>query len=427
MLKKYGCLFLCAVMIFLSCGCTALLEDKYFSTSPHKPADDSSEISEITFSASTYSELCNALSKLVESHLEKGIIKFESYSGNLEEDLSKACIYVSKDTPIGSYTINHINSTLNKIVSFYEADITVTYNKTIYDVMQIKDVENEEELENALLTAASGYNSSLAIHTSETSINSDAITKAISALYYSRPDALLYLPKFTITTHPEEKSERILEILFEYPFSSSVLKERAAALDQRSQELIGDLGSYSGDAALEYLCKTLDSIVAFDQASDEADEYDRWVSSYTAYGPLVLGKAAGEGYAMAMKLLCNMANLECYVVRGRLNSITHAWNIVRLENDKYYHLDISRYDGGILFRNDAEMSAEQYWWDSSIYVPCDGISVNSDIPDSDEPALSTNTDFNVQTNQQELSQSEDHVELGGEPETTSNSESKPVT
>ena len=157
MFKKNMCLFLCAAVLFLLCGCASLLEDKYVSITPHKPTNDNADAGAVTLSASKYSQLCDALSQLVENHTEQGIIKFESYEGDLEEDLSRACIYVSNDTPLGAYTVNHINSTLNKIVSFYEADIAITYKKTASDVLQIKDVEQREDLEDTLLPSVSSF------------------------------------------------------------------------------------------------------------------------------------------------------------------------------------------------------------------------------------------------------------------------------
>lgn len=378
MFRKYVCLILCAVTVLTLCSCSSLLEDTYVSSSPHRSSPASGDVPDTeTVTASSYTELCAALSAMVDSHTENGIIRFDSYNGDLSSDLSKACIHISNNTPLGAYSVKHINSALNKIVSYYEADILITYKKTAEDVAKIRSVSTESDIAAELLSAVSDFAASLTVRTSNGTFNTERISGIVSGLYYSAPEDILYLPQITATAYPSEGDDRILEIVFQYPFSSAILKERSAALSQRADEIIGDMGNLSGNAALEYLCETLDRIVEFDQSSADTDEYNRWLSFYTAYGPLVLGKAGGEGYAMAMKLLCDRSGIECLVVRGRLNNVSHAWNIVRLDNGSYCHLDVSRYNGSALFRSDSEMTAAQYWWDPSLYVPSGSVSQNT--------------------------------------------------
>lgn len=60
--------------------------------------------------------------------------------------------------------------------------------------------------------------------------------------------------------------------------------------------------------------------------------------AYNAYGVLLLGKAVCQGYAETVKLLLDMLEIECIIVRGESRGIGHAWNIVKIE-DSYYHLD----------------------------------------------------------------------------------------
>lgn len=63
----------------------------------------------------------------------------------------------------------------------------------------------------------------------------------------------------------------------------------------------------------------------------------------SAYGALVTGKAACEGYSKAAKLLLDAAGIENTVVTGKTESETgpsgaHMWNVVKL-GDEWYHLD----------------------------------------------------------------------------------------
>jgi hypothetical protein len=69
--------------------------------------------------------------------------------------------------------------------------------------------------------------------------------------------------------------------------------------------------------------------------------------SFEEYGCLVLGVAVCEGYAEAIKLLCDLSGLECILVMGKtINNYTdegHAWNIVKIDGE-YYHVDVTNND-----------------------------------------------------------------------------------
>ena len=71
---------------------------------------------------------------------------------------------------------------------------------------------------------------------------------------------------------------------------------------------------------------------------DENEKEDS--DAYNSYGALVKGKAVCNGYAQAMKLLCDLAGLECRMVTGTADGESHAWNLICLE-DEWYHTDVT--------------------------------------------------------------------------------------
>ncbi|MBQ6708180.1 MAG: hypothetical protein IJM97_04430 [Clostridia bacterium] len=63
------------------------------------------------------------------------------------------------------------------------------------------------------------------------------------------------------------------------------------------------------------------------------------------YGALINGVASCEGYSYAMKYLCDLFELDCYVIFGRAENKNgdignHLWNIINIDGDKY-HLDVT--------------------------------------------------------------------------------------
>ncbi len=68
---------------------------------------------------------------------------------------------------------------------------------------------------------------------------------------------------------------------------------------------------------------------------------------YSAYGALVDKKSVCEGYAEAFKLLCDKAGIDCILVTGMSLSDpdkepeTHMWNLVRMDDDVWYAVDVT--------------------------------------------------------------------------------------
>lgn len=61
--------------------------------------------------------------------------------------------------------------------------------------------------------------------------------------------------------------------------------------------------------------------------------------SRTAYGVLANGKAVCQGYSLAYKLLLRRAGVPAVYVGS--DSMQHAWNMVQMENNGWYHVDVT--------------------------------------------------------------------------------------
>lgn len=61
--------------------------------------------------------------------------------------------------------------------------------------------------------------------------------------------------------------------------------------------------------------------------------------SRTAYGALANGKAVCQGYSLAYKLLLRRAGVPAVYVGS--DSMQHAWNMVQMENNGWYHVDVT--------------------------------------------------------------------------------------
>ena len=75
-----------------------------------------------------------------------------------------------------------------------------------------------------------------------------------------------------------------------------------------------------------------------------------YLLQYTAYAAAVQKKSVCQGYANLFYRLANDAGVDCRIITGKAYNGTqtedHAWNIVRMEDEKYYCLDAT-WDAGL--------------------------------------------------------------------------------
>lgn len=106
--------------------------------------------------------------------------------------------------------------------------------------------------------------------------------------------------------------------------------------------------------------------------------------AYSAYGALVLKKAVCNGYAEAMKLLCDLAGVNCKMIAGTADGDNHAWNLIKLDKE-WYHVDVTWDDpqpddsSRIMYTyfntNDTQMAAD-HKWDANVYQKAAGEKYN---------------------------------------------------
>jgi len=104
-------------------------------------------------------------------------------------------------------------------------------------------------------------------------------------------------------------------------------------------------------------------------------------NAHNAYGALVEGRAACEGYAQAMTLLCRMAGIPCTTVTGMAWDGTymqpHAWNLVQIQGH-WGHVDATFNDQQETlhwyFGLDNGQMAADHAWDTLPFSPLTGAS-----------------------------------------------------
>lgn len=348
---------LLAALVSLS-GCTAMLERSYQVVTDHPEhpatADDSGVLK-----AESYQDLVNDILYFVNQGAETGVIRMIDYTRDVETDLNSACLEVARDAPIGAYAVDFIKYDYTPVVKYYEANITISYSRTLEQIRSIQNVTGTSAIRAELQEALLQFSPEAVLHIAYFNEDEDYIASLIQQAYYDTPAAAFGMPVYTISLYPETGSERIVEILLTYPDAPETLRRMSSQLQQQAEQLTSSFTQLDTHRAVQELLALLRQRVA----------YQTGTGCSTAYSALMENRADSEGLALAFQLLCQQLKVECSLVQGTLDGSPHFWNVVTLSEGEYRHVDASQ-EEGFLF-TDQELSALGYTWDTEDTPACD--------------------------------------------------------
>lgn len=332
-------------------GCASMLEREYLSVAPYRPVSNSVDSSS-TLRVENYQELVNTILYLVSEGETHGVLGLYNYTQDVEDDLTRACLEVVQEDPLGAYAVEYIKHDCTLIVSYYEANIDITYRRTPEQVASIVSVTGSSAIRRELRNTLTSFSPSAVLRVSYFAEDEDYILELVRQTYYDVPYAALGMPEVEISLYPTEGAQRIVEIDLTYPASAETLRRSSQELQERAR----DLASWSAGAEDLYL-KIRDSLTI-----------EEGTGHSTAYDALIGGAADSEGAALAYQLLCDQAGVECTVVLGELDGAPHFWNIVRAEDGEFRHVDLS---ADLFSLTDDELTGKgAYEWDRGEYPAC---------------------------------------------------------
>ena len=174
------------------------------------------------------------------------------------------------------------------------------------------------------------------------------------------PETVMELPQVTENVYPESGKTRVVELKFTYQTSRDSLK----TMQSQVAPVFSSAVLYvSGDGSVSEKYGQLYSFLM------ERYKYTYETSITPSYSLLRHGVGDSRAFAMVYSAMCCMAGMECMIVSGTRDGVSHYWNIICCDG-VYYHVDLLRCseEGGFLARTDEEMSG--YVWDYSAYPAC---------------------------------------------------------
>jgi len=351
------------LVLALLTGCTSMLNREYVFVAPHNQFSDTGTDSS-ALRAETYQGLVNAILYLVSQGTGEGVIRLYNYTRDVETDLNNACLEVAKKDPLGAYAVDYIKYDFDRIVSYYEANLNITYRRTVAQIKSVVSVTGSSAIKGELLEALTAFSPEVVLRVSYFTENEDYIIGLIQQAYYDTPDIALGLPEVAVSLYPDSGFQRIVELILTYPDTAGNLQQMRNTLTVVSKNYAADFMAADGDLPTAIYALLRDRVLY------QHTENGLWS---TAYAALVAGRADSEGFALAFHLLCKLTDTESVVVHGTQDGQLYFWNMVRTE-DGWRHMDATS-SKGLLLKDDA-MHDAGYAWNAESYPVCDDSGVS---------------------------------------------------
>jgi len=252
--------------------------------------------------------------------------------------------YMAKDTTINGYYLNGNGAWTNSMPSNYGSGLD-SLGQQILNNISIENtsfsLEYDGEAENA----------------------GKAIEDEIENLKYTHPYEAYNISKYTMAVPLSSRSTAVeIEISCVYRMTA----EMATDLDTRARTIVASITSNSMSSS--------DKERAIHDWIVNNTQYDQSYTIYDPYNTLIKHTGVCEGYSLLAQKMFTVAGIKSIVVEGTADGVSHAWNMVNIDNH-WYHVDLTwddpvssrdilRYDYYNL--SDNKMSVD-HTWDTTKY------------------------------------------------------------
>jgi hypothetical protein len=374
-MKKNAAALLVSLCLLLT-GCTSWMDGSYAWMEPYS-APGVQEDKGIS-SVSTYLELRQALSEMVESGEETRMLSVAGMQPNsVEENMKLAIHYAVNSHPVGAYAVESIHYELGTTSGLSAVMVTVTYNHNRTEIQKIRTVHGMNSAKERIMEALNGIEPGIVLKV--TAYEDIDYAQYVQDYALLHPDMVMEIPQVTASVYPASGSIRVVELKFTYQTSRESLKSMQNYVQAKfsSAELFVKIEE---DNHMKFA-----RLYAFLM---ETTDYTVETSITAAYSLLRHGVGNSKAFASVYAAMCRKAGLDCQVISGTRAGEPWFWNII-CEDGTYYHVDLLRsYQDGA-YRKMADADMVGYVWDYTAFPACGAEDVP---PEETQPTTEETTD-----------------------------------
>lgn len=350
----FAILLVCCLLLS---GCDSWLDGSYASLTPH--TSQQVQISQGLVTVSTVRESIEFLTDMTEDGREYAVFALDPANAEkILEELDISVLYVSKNTPIASFTVDKISYEVGNMAGVQAVGVTVSYNTNRAAMETMRYAEDSDKAKELITDALAECKDRIVIQVK--SYYYMDFENHIREFVAQHPDAVMENPQVSIQFYPDTGNLRVMDVRFTY---QNQLESLRSMQDYVQPVFAAAEMNVRGEDA-EYIKFT--RLYAFLM---ERNDYRLGISNTPAYSLLRHGVGDSMAFARVYAAMCRRADLDCYVVTGTRDGESWTWNIIR-DGDRYYHIDLLRAKalGGFHYWTDEEMQG--YVWDYSSYPAC---------------------------------------------------------
>lgn len=332
-------------------GCASMLDRSYEVSTPHVDRPVTGEDPSV-LQVKNYRELVQAVLYLVSRGEETGTIQMPDYNGDVEADLTAACLEVATEDPLGAYCVDYIKHETARVVGSDQAELTIRYRRSREQVNSMVKVTGTSAIRTELREALSLFQREVVLRVAYFAGDADSIAGLIRQSYYDNPAWALGFPGVEIALYPDSGRERVVEILLTYAEEPGALQKKGEQLSAAVEELAEELEGLSGRDVLKEAARLLRERAVYDPTGESTP-----LAAFTGQ------PCDDEGLSLALVLLCRNAGVTAQVVEGTVpggeGREERFWVMISPEGGNWY-LDPAGEGGEPLLAE--ELAAAGYDW-----------------------------------------------------------------
>ena len=188
MLKRLTAAILSAALLLSLCGCGSLFEKEVVDIQDYEPPvqEKVSEAEKVT--VRNFTALKKAITEMVYSGAEGGSLAFDvNYDGDAVKDIEEACWQLRSQNALCAYCVVNISYEISKIVTYYEANISIDYADSALPVSEILQLPYAIGMEEILKEAMENNRTRLVLFINASTYSRDKMAQLVTDVYRSTP------------------------------------------------------------------------------------------------------------------------------------------------------------------------------------------------------------------------------------------------